>query len=197
MPKTSELITYVTVQDLKDTIEELENGNKNYLKLNNNLFSIKDIQTCLHVKQNSSWFNKENVSFKFSYIDQNFGNLVIVKYLFEDDSVYAFLKETEFLNEEQIQQIYKKVMANMKLEPRGISLEESTKKANDMLASEALCILTSGINRDDISAVMNDFEYKLKAFRERKQEINGNAVELMNALYDKLLVIKLSEAISG
>ena len=195
MPKTSELITYVTVQDLKDTIEELENGSKKYLKLNNNLFSIKDIQTCLSVKQNSAWFNKENVSFKFSYIDQNFGNLVIVKYLFEDDSVYAFLKETEYLNNDQIQQIYKKVMANMKLEPRGISLEDLTKKANDMLVSEALCIITSGINRDDINAVMNDFEYKLKAFKERKTEINENAIDLMNALYDKLLTIKLSEAI--
>ncbi len=197
MPKTSELIIYVTIQDLKDTIEELENGSKSYLKLNNNLFSIKDIQTCLSVKQNSAWFSKENIGFKFSYADQNYGNLVTVKYLFEDESVYAFLKETEFLNDEQINAIFKKVMANMKLEPRGISLEESTKKANDMMATEALCILTSGINKDDVNGVINDFEYKLKAFRERKIEKNDSAIALMNALYDKLLTLKLTEAISA
>ena len=190
--KQSDIVLSVNVDDLKNTIEELENGNGKYLMISDNLFSIDKIQTCLSLKDNIQWFNKETYSFKFSYDDSNFSNLVTIKYNFEDNSVYKFLKTTDYLNDSQLNEINFKVMGVIK-QDRGRNIAESSVKVNEILKTEALCIITDKINKDDVNIVVEDFNSKLKTWTERCNAMNADGVKLMNALYDKLITIKLNE----
>ncbi len=190
--KQNEIAINVSIDELKNTIEELENGNGKFLIIGGNLFTIENIQTCLSVKNYTSWFNKESCVFKFSYDDSNFSNLISVKYNFEDNSVYKFLKTTDYISEAQLNDINAKVMGLMK-QTRGQSYSEISARANECMKSEALCIITDKINKDDVRIVTEDFNAKLDAWTRNCNSVNETGVTLMNALYDKLITIKLNE----
>lgn len=192
--KQNEINLFVGIDDLKDIIEELQNGNGKYLIISKNLFMISNINTCLSVKTYNSWFNKETAVFKFSYDDNNFSNLISVKYEFEDNSVYKFLKNTDYINQDKLEEINLKVMGLMK-QTRYSSFTESCKKADEIFKSEALCIITDKINKEDVNLIVEDFNSKLESWKEHCDKLNTEGVKLMNALYDKLITIKLNECL--
>ena len=103
--KQNEIILNSKIEDLESAVDELENGNGKFLSILGNLFLIKNINTCLHVKTINSWLNQKSTFFKFSYSDENFRNMISIKYNFEDDSIYAFLNETNLIDEEHLNNI--------------------------------------------------------------------------------------------
>lgn len=192
--KSSEFVLNVSSVNLSETLNDLENGNERFLSLADNLFLIKHINTCLRIKTSIN-FNYKSASFKFSYDDENFKNMIVVKYTFEDDSCYAFLKETDFISQEQLQIIKSKSYKFSKQLDSYRSIDDSIEQVNNMVYSEALSLMTSAINKEDFDMVKTDFESKYLAWKARKKENNENAVALLEQLYNKILRIKLSERI--
>lgn len=190
--KNSEITLNTSIDDLKNTIEEIVNGNAIYLSVMSNLFKFKNIETCLRPKEYNYWFNHRSISFQFSYNDI-INNLITVKYNFSNNSMYEFLKETDYINFEQLQMINTKVMRMFKQINNNMTNDEAEKRINDMLYSEALIIITDAINKDDVEAVKSEFESRHEKWLECKNEINEQGVMLINDLYNNILKIKLSE----
>lgn len=190
--KRNEIVLNSKIEDLESTLEELENGNEKFLSILGNLFLIKNINTCLHVKTINSWLNQKSIFFKFSYNDENFKNIISIKYNFEDDSVFAFLNESNLIDKDHLNSIFEKAVKTIK-QSRHMNVDEAENTISDIIYNEALILLTTSINKEDIENVKSDFEAKYENWKKIKNDINNNGVKFINSIYNKLIKIKLNE----
>ena len=189
--KNNEISLIVTPEEITNAIAELNEGNDKYLFISNNLFNFKNICTCLKVRENSVWSLTRYVSFKFSYNDKNLNNMITIKIPLVDNSCLSFLKESKFVNDEQINDIMRKVEKNCS--QTKINTYNTFNYNDEIVYNEALLIIGKAINESEFEYVKNDFESKFNMWKERQTAINTDRHNLINDLYNKIIKIKLKE----
>jgi hypothetical protein len=182
----NELVIYLDRESLIDSLKKLEENEK-YLILGSNLFSIENIVSCFEIINDNSptLFDEPRYCyFRFSYNDDIVKQMINVKVLFEGESVYDFLKTSTYMDENQLENLVKKVYE--------LAEEDTNLKSLDgILYNEALIFITSAINNNECKNVKDDFESKYEIFKEKQLEINLNKKSLVKDLFEKIIQIKV------
>lgn len=183
-----EITIYLNEETIKAALNGMEKNNK-FLLLNGNLFSIENIVTCFNVDtkfSNNIFTMVPFYYFKFSYNDSTIKKLINVKVICEDDTVYGFLKTSNYMDNEQLNLLVNKVEKFVEDE-NNVQVDS----LNNNLYNEALIFVTSGINNSECKNVKDDFESKFKCFYEKQKETNDNLKILITKLYNNLINIKI------
>jgi hypothetical protein len=191
--KINEIILNVTPEEIQSTLDFLNNENDKYLFISNNLFSFKNICTCLKVREHNTCLENKYVSFKFSYNDKNLNNMITVKLHLLSESCLSYLKESALLNDEQIDAISAKI--HQITRQSKINIFKLIERADEIVYNEALLILGRGVHNDDFELIKSNFESNYNIWKDRQKKTNISYIQLLNDLYNKIVTNKLKEKI--
>ena len=185
---------------LRDAIESLKNNNK-FFVIDNNLFSIENIDTMLKVKTCNDTYNTglyDRSAFMFTYnrpfIKNEYINCIKLVYTHEEDTCISFVKLCKFISDDEINAILKK-SSSISLEKsnfmKGMTKLPCLREDDEIFYNEVLVYISSKINENDKSLTTDDFTSKFELYKEKQQAKNQETIKLMNELYEALLKIKL------
>lgn len=174
---------------LKEAISNLEKNNQ-YFVIDNNLFSIKNINTLLKVNteiETETYGGLNDFTcFNFIYNNEN----IKVTYIHEDTFCFNYVNLCKLITSEDVDILLEKSRNIIKEKYHPVP---PIREVDKIFYNEALVFMASKINEDDKNNVTDDFSSKFELYKEKQNAEIAEIIELMNKLYNMLLNIKLEE----
>lgn len=186
------MIIHVNKETLQNAISNLEKNNQ-YIVIDKNLFSIKNIDTLLNIKteygtnmQNGLYdYNK----FIFKYLNEN----IEISYRHASSLCQDFVEVSKIISDNEVSTLMEKsfnIALDRNVETRMPGFT-TVREIDEIFYNEVLIYIASKINENDKDRTTDDFTSKFNLFKEKQEKEIQETCDLMNKLYDMLLKIKL------
>lgn len=190
------MIINVNESILKDAIENLKKNTK-FVVINNNLFSIENIDTMINVKTNEETYLNglhDETRFLFTYKNSSLKNNVVkIVFPHEDTTCTSFVELCKFISEDEADKILLKADEIASEKCKTLHRTPSVRETDEIFYNEVLIYISSKINENDKVGTTDDFTSKFEMYKEKQQEKNDATIALMKEFYDLILKIKLND----
>lgn len=186
------MIIHVNKEILQNAISNLEK-NKQYIVIDKNMFSIKNIDTLLNIKTEYGTHMQNGLydysKFIFKYSNEN----IEISYRHASSLCQNFVEVSKIISDNEVSTLMEKsfnIALDRNLETR-VPGFTTVREIDEIFYNEVLIYIASKINENDKDRTTDDFTSKFNLFKEKQEKEIQETCDLMNKLYDMLLKIKL------